>query len=116
MNSGGRGQVMLPRLAHVVKASTCERRRRQRLVTSTYGLICRGFALLALAVICSLAAKPAAAARPDQKTGQKPDQKSDLPEGFAIDLKASEADVLKAVDLVAQDTVLHGTQVYSRED
>jgi hypothetical protein len=44
------------------------------------------------------------------------EQKADLPEGFAIDLKASEADVLKAVDLVAQDTVLHGTQVYSRED
>jgi hypothetical protein len=43
-------------------------------------------------------------------------QKSDVPEGFAIDLKASEADVLKAVEIVSQDTVLHGTQVYSRED
>lgn len=44
------------------------------------------------------------------------DQKADLPEGFAIDLKASDADVLKAVELVSQDTVLHGSQVYSRED
>src|SRR5271170_6100932 len=116
MNSGGREQIVLPRLSQVVKASFCARRRRQRLVPSIYGLICRGFALIALAVICSLAAKPSAAARPNQKTGQKPDQKSDLPEGFAIDLKASEADVLKAVELVSQDTVLHGTQVYSRED
>src|SRR5271169_2036588 len=116
MNSGGREQIVLPRLSQVVKASFCARRRRQRLVPSIYGLICRGFALIALAVICSLAAKPSAAARPNQKTGQKPDQKSDLPEGFAIDLKASEADVLKAVELVAQDTILHGTQVYSRED
>jgi hypothetical protein len=116
MNGGGRGQVVLPRLPHEVKVSTCDRRRQQRLVPSICGLICRAFALLALAVICSLAVKPSAAARPEQKTGQKPDQKSDLPEGFAIDLKASEADVLKAVDLVAQDTVLHGTQVYSRED
>src|SRR5271170_7927290 len=112
MNSGGREQIVLPRLSQVVKASFCARRRRQRLVPSIYGLICRGFALIALAVICSLAAKPSAAARPNQKTGQKPD----LPEGFAIDLKASEADVLKAVELVAQDTILHGTQVYSRED
>jgi hypothetical protein len=44
------------------------------------------------------------------------DQQADLPQGFAIDLKASEADVLKAVELVSEDTVLHGTQVYSRED
>src|SRR5271168_1337721 len=108
MNSGGREQIVLPRLSQVVKASFCARRRRQRLVPSTYGLICRGFALVALAVICSLAAKPSAAARHDQK--------SDVPEGFAIDLKASEADVLKAVEIVSQDTVLHGTQVYSRED
>ncbi|MFZ3215730.1 MAG: hypothetical protein WA192_06695 [Candidatus Acidiferrales bacterium] len=43
-------------------------------------------------------------------------QKIDTGEGFTIDLKASEADVLKAVSLVTQDTILHGTQVYSRED
>jgi hypothetical protein len=43
-------------------------------------------------------------------------QQSEVPEGFAIDLKASEADVLKAAGLVSQDTVVHGTQVYARED
>src|SRR5271170_8502068 len=62
----------------------------------------------ALAVVCAPAGKLFAATQHDQK--------ADLPEGFAIDLKASEADVLKAVELVTQDTVLHGTQVYSRED
>lgn len=44
------------------------------------------------------------------------DKKSDLPEGFAIDLKASEADVTKAVQYVIQDQIIHGTQVYARED
>jgi hypothetical protein len=44
------------------------------------------------------------------------DKKSDLPEGFAIDLKASEADVTKAVQYVIQDQVIHGTQMYSQED
>jgi len=63
---------------------------------------------LALVVFCAPAARLFAATQRDQK--------SDLPEGFAIDLKASEADVLKAVELVTKDTVLHGTQVYSRED
>ena len=96
------------RLSQAVKASTRDRRRPQRLAPSSSWLACSGFALIALAVICSVAARPSAAARHDQK--------SDLPEGFAIDLKASEADVLKAVELVTQDTVLHGTQVYSRED
>jgi len=66
------------------------------------------FALAVLAVVCGAATSPAVAGRHDQN--------SDVPEGFAIDLKASEADVLKAVELVTQDTVLHGTQVYSRED
>ena len=108
MNSETREQAVVACLSPTVKASTCDRRRRQRLVPSTYGLICRGFALMALAVICSLAAKPSAAASHHQK--------ADLPEGFAIDLKASEADVLKAVQLVSQDTVVHGTQVYARED
>ncbi len=44
------------------------------------------------------------------------DKKSDAPEGFAIDLKASEADVTKAVQYVIQDEVIHGTQMYARED
>ena len=66
------------------------------------------FGLAVLAVVCG----PAAGSSLEAQHGQKPD----VPEGFAIDLKASEADVLKAVELVSQDTVLHGTQVYSRED
>jgi leucyl aminopeptidase len=45
-----------------------------------------------------------------------PDKKSNVPEGFAIDLKASEADVTKAVQYVIQDQIIHGTQVYARED
>jgi hypothetical protein len=72
------------------------------------GLLCRVFGLAALAVVCGAVVGPSMAARHEQK--------ADLPEGFAIDLKASEADVLKAVELVTQDTILHGTQVYSRED
>ena len=44
------------------------------------------------------------------------DKKSDVPEGFAIDLKASEDDVIKAVQYVTQDQIIHGTQVYARED
>ena len=44
------------------------------------------------------------------------DKKSNVPEGFAIDLKASEADVTKAVQYVMQDQLIHGTQVYARED
>jgi hypothetical protein len=62
-----------------------------------------------LALICVAAAGALTAAQHDQKADVPP-------EGFAIDLKASEADVLKATELVSQDTVLHGTQVYSRED
>jgi len=82
---------------------------RSRWVRALYGRVCCGFALLALALICDAAAKPSPPALAGQKT-------TDVPEGFAIDLKASEADVLKAVELVTQDTILHGTQVYSRED
>ena len=47
---------------------------------------------------------------------QSHDKKADVPEGFAIDLKASEADVTKAVQYVMQDQIIHGTQVYARED
>jgi hypothetical protein len=72
------------------------------------GLFSYIFSLAALAAVFAAAAGPTMAARAAQKT--------DVPEGFAIDLRASEADVLKAVELVSQDTVLHGTQVYSRED
>lgn len=44
------------------------------------------------------------------------DEQADIPEGFEIDLKASEADVIKAVQYVIQDQIIHGTQVYARED
>lgn len=44
------------------------------------------------------------------------DKKADVPEGFAIDLKASEADVTKAVEYIIQDQIIHGTRVYERED
>jgi hypothetical protein len=88
------------------KGGAWNRRRLGRLVKLSGYFSCV-FGLAALAAAYGVAAGP-----------QSPhhDQKSDVPEGFAIDLKASEADVLKAVELVSQDTVLHGTQVYSRED
>jgi hypothetical protein len=60
----------------------------------------------------SLAVNPAAFAASPQHV-KKGD---DLPQGFAIDLKASEAEVTKAVEYVIQDQIIHGTQVYSRED
>jgi pyruvate-formate lyase-activating enzyme len=43
-------------------------------------------------------------------------QKSPGLEGFAIDLKATEEDVIRAVQAVAEDQVIHGTSVYARED
>ena len=43
-------------------------------------------------------------------------QKSPNLEGFAIDLKATEEDVIKAVQAVVDDQIIHGTSVYSRED
>ena len=64
--------------------------------------------LAALAAVYGVVAGPSMAAQHGQQ--------SEVPEGFAIDLKASEADVLKAAGLVSQDTVVHGTQVYARED
>jgi hypothetical protein len=108
MKGENREKGAMAHLTHTAGTGARDRRRPQRLVPLMYGPICPGVALIALAIICSLGAKPSAAARCDQKT--------DVPEGFAIDLKASEADVLKAVELVTQDTILHGTQVYSRED
>jgi len=79
------------------------------LARSIYGLFRCGFALIAVALVFGAAAQAFSAANPGQKS-------ADVPEGFAIDLKASEADVMKAVELVTQDTILHGTQVYARED
>jgi hypothetical protein len=43
-------------------------------------------------------------------------QKSPDLEGFAIDLKATEEDVIKAVQDVVEDQMIHGTSVYARED
>src|SRR5580658_1615011 len=108
MKSESREKAGMARLPQAVKASACDRQRPPRLAPSTFWLACPGFAFIALAAFCGPAAKLSAVTQRDQK--------SDAPEGFAIDLRASEADVLKAVELVTQDTVLHGTQVYSRED
>jgi hypothetical protein len=71
----------------------------------------RGFGWALLFLALTIIATTATAAPIPQH-----DKNADLPEGFAIDLKASEADVTRAVDLVSQDTVIHGTQVYARED
>ncbi|MGB8540460.1 MAG: hypothetical protein WCD49_02370 [Candidatus Acidiferrales bacterium] len=43
-------------------------------------------------------------------------QKSPESEGFAIDLKATEEDVTRAVQEVVEDQMIHGTSVYARED
>jgi len=43
-------------------------------------------------------------------------QKSSELEGFAIDLKATEEDVIRAVQYVVEDQMIHGTSVYARED
>jgi hypothetical protein len=43
-------------------------------------------------------------------------QKSPDLEGFAIDVKATEEDVIRAVQEVADDQIIHGTSVYARED
>jgi hypothetical protein len=104
MSGTRRGNVLVAWLTNTDRASALNRWVSDRFVP----LFCCVFGLAALAVVCGAAAGPSMVAHHDQK--------SDLPEGFAIDLKASEADVLKAVELVSQDTVLHGTQVYSRED
>ncbi len=109
MSRTPRGKVLVNRLANTDRDCSFQFWLLRRRVRSPSAPIFCVAALVALAVILNVAAKPAAA------TTQH-DQKSDAPEGFAIDLKASEADVLKAVELVTQDTVLHGTQVYSRED
>lgn len=43
-------------------------------------------------------------------------QKASESEGFAIDVKATEEDVIRAVQAVADDQIIHGTSVYARED
>jgi hypothetical protein len=108
MNIELRGRVRVTRPLNAVQGSFPAYRRRRSRVRPTSGAIPCILAFVALAVFCAPAAKPFAATQREQK--------AEVPEGFAIDLKASEADVLKAVELVSQDTVLHGTQVYSRED
>jgi len=104
---GARGNVLVPWLANTDKGSALKRLASANLIPLS-GLFCCVFGLAALAILCGSVAGRSIDARHDQKP--------DVPEGFAIDLKASEADVLKAVELVTQDTILHGTQVYSRED
>jgi hypothetical protein len=102
-----RRNVLVAWLTNTEKSSALNRLASGNLVPLS-GRFCCVFGLAALAILCGAVAGPSLAARHNQKP--------DLPEGFAIDLKASEADVLKAVEVVTQDTVLHGTQVYSRED
>lgn len=71
------------------------------------------FRFLACGIILFLACANVAAL-PSLRQHDK--KSSDIPEGFAIDLKASEADVTKAVQYIIQDEIIHGTQVYARED
>jgi hypothetical protein len=47
--------------------------------------------------------------------GQTHDKKSDIPEGFEIYLKAPEATVIKAVQLVIEDDTIQGTWVYDTD-
>lgn len=71
---------------------------------------------LACAALFLLPVGMAATAAPLASSLGRTDKKPAQAEGFAIDLKASEADVAKAVQFVSQDTIIHGTQVYARED
>jgi hypothetical protein len=109
MRSTARGKALVKLLANTDRDSSLHYCRMRRRIRSSFAPICCTFALLALAVLFAPAARPSTPQHHDQKS-------ADVPEGFAIDLKASEADVLKAVELVTLDSVLHGTQVYSRED
>jgi hypothetical protein len=79
--------------------------RHRFLVSLARCLFCGAFLVISAA---NAAAYPA--------LGTSRDKKSNVPEGFAIDLKASEAEVTKAVQYVIQDQIIHGTQVYARED
>jgi hypothetical protein len=107
MSSSRGGNDLVAWLTNRAKGGALNRWRLGRLVTLSGRFSCV-FGLTALAAAYAAAAGPSQSPRHGQKSA--------VPAGFAIDLKASEADVLKAVELVSQDTVLHGTQVYSRED
>jgi hypothetical protein len=48
-------------------------------------------------------------------SGQARDKKSDVPEGFEIYLKAPEATVIKAVQLVIENDTIQGTWVYDKD-
>jgi hypothetical protein len=106
-----RQRVVLPGPT-LVGEGFLDRWRRRYGIRSLNRMSGHSLAFLALIVVFTPAVTPGQAKLPLPKS----DHSSDVPEGFAIDLKASEADVLKAVELVSQDTVLHGTQVYARED
>lgn len=83
-----------------------ERLQRPQILSRAYPL----FASTVLLIVSASAAAALPGPRPQH------DKKLDLPEGFAIDLKASEADVTKAVQYIIQDQIIHGTQVYAKED
>jgi len=48
-------------------------------------------------------------------TSPAPDSQSSGDEGIALELDAPEADVLKAVEYVANDQIVHGTYVYEKD-
>src|ERR1700690_4394799 len=60
-----------------------------------------------LAILLS-AARPAAAQRADDKIAEAA--------GFVIEVRGTEADVLRAVQSVVEETVIYGTHVYDKED
>jgi hypothetical protein len=62
--------------------------------------------LLSIVVLFSLA---------NAVRGQARDKKSDIPEGFEIYLKAPEATVIKAVQLVIENDTIQGTWVYDKD-
>jgi hypothetical protein len=49
------------------------------------------------------------------RTSSPPDQRTAENEGIEVELNAREADVLQAVERVANDRIIHGTYVYERE-
>lgn len=62
--------------------------------------------LLSIVVLLSLA---------NAVRGQARDKNSDIPEGFEIYLKAPEATVIKAVQLVIENDTIQGTWVYDKD-
>jgi pyruvate/2-oxoglutarate dehydrogenase complex dihydrolipoamide acyltransferase (E2) component len=61
-----------------------------------------------LATLLLSAAHPAAAQRADDKIAEAA--------GFVIEVRGTEADVLRAVQSVVEETVIYGTHVYDKED